>query len=95
MERDPVMTDVLVKYANKSTPEHEKVTHLGGDSWTWTRQQVIDSIEARTNTFFTSQAGVRAEVAVVNGANGKYLRTFANGKWTDNLVSLPPCRFVA
>lgn len=29
------------------------------------------------------------DVGVVNGEKRKYLRTHANGKWTDNLLSLP------
>jgi hypothetical protein len=27
----------------------------------------------------------------VDGPNGKYLRTYADGQWNDNLLSLPEC----
>jgi hypothetical protein len=71
---------------------YEGITHLGGPSWRWTREQVIASIEARTNTFFTLVNGNRAEIGVVNGPTAKYLRTYADGTWNDNLLSLPECK---
>lgn len=87
------MADVRVTCINKQprNDPHEGITHLGGATWRWTRQKVINSIEAKTNTFFTLVGGNRAEVGVVNGANGKYLRTYADGKWNDNLLALPEC----
>ena len=87
------MADVRVTCINKQPRNntHEGITHLGGATWHWPRQDVINSIEAKTNTFFTLVGGNRAEVGVVNGANGKYLRTYADGKWNDNLLALPEC----
>ncbi len=87
------MADVQVKCINKlpRNNTHEGITHLGGDRWKWTRSQVITSIEGKTNTFFTMVGGNRATVGVVNGANGKYLRTHADGKYNDNLLALPEC----
>ena len=70
---------------------YEGITHLGGPGWRWTCDQVIASIEAKTNTFFTLVNGNRAEVGVVNGPTGKYVRTYADGAWNDNLLSLPEC----
>ena len=70
---------------------HEGITHLGGKEWCWTRQQVIDSMEGGTNTFYTLVNGSRADIGIVNGTNGKYLRTHADGKWNDNLLALPEC----
>lgn len=87
------MADAQVTCINKQPRDstHEGITHLGGSGWRWTRQQVIDSIEAKTNTFYTYVAGNRGSIGVVNGPNGKYLRTYADGKWNDNLLSLPEC----
>jgi hypothetical protein len=87
------MSDVQVTCINKlpRNNTHEGITHLGGSSWHWTRQQVITSIEAETNTFYTKVGGKRANVGVVNGANGKYLRTYADNTWNDNLLALPEC----
>jgi hypothetical protein len=87
------MADVQVTCINKQPRDsaHEGITHLGGSGWHWTRKQVIDSIEAKTNTFYTKVSGNRGDIGVVNGPNGKYLRTYADGKWNDNLLSLPEC----
>lgn len=87
------MADVQVTCINKVPRDnpHEGITHLGGATWRWTRQQVIESIKAKTNTFFTSVDGKRAEIAIVNGPNGEYLRTHANGYWSDNLLALREC----
>lgn len=87
------MADVQVTCINKQprNDPYEGITHLGGATWHWTRQQVIDSIEAKTNTFYTFVANNRGDIGVVNGANGKYLRTYADGKWNDNLLALPEC----
>lgn len=87
------MADAQVKCINKQprNDTHQGITHLGGDGWKWTRQDVIASIEAGTNTFFTLVGGNRAEVGVVNGPSGKYLRTHADGKYNDNLLALVEC----
>lgn len=87
------MADVQVTCINKMPRDnpYEGITHLGGAGWKWTRQQVIDSIRARTNTFFTREYGQRAEIGVVDGPHGAYLRTHANGQWNDNLLALPEC----
>jgi Protein of unknown function (DUF3892) len=87
------MSDKQVTCINKlpRNDTHEGITHLGGSGWKWTRKEVIDSIEAKTNTFYTMVGGKRADVAVVDGANGKYVRTRADGVWNDNLLALPEC----
>ena len=87
------MADVQVTCINKlpRNDTHEGITHLGGAKWKWTRAQVIQSIEDKTNTFYTLVKDKRAEVGIVNGANGKYLRTHADGQWNDNLLALPEC----
>ena len=87
------MPDVQVTCVNKQprNNSHEGITHVGGSNWHWTRQQVIDSINGKTNTFFTHVGGKRAEVAVVSVPKGPYLRTHADGEWNDNLLALPEC----
>lgn len=91
------MADVVVTCINKDPRNntHEGITHLGGPGgggWKWTREQVITSIKAKTNTFYTEVGGKRAYVGVVNGPNGEYLRTYADNSWTDNLLALPECQ---
>ncbi len=79
-----------IKKQNRDS-KHEGITHLGGNGWKWPRQKVIESINAKTNTFFTYVNGKRADVAVVKGPNGDYLRTHADGVWNDNLLALSEC----
>jgi hypothetical protein len=90
------MADVLVTCINKQPRDnpYEGITHLGGSGgsgWKWTRQQVIDSINSSTNSFYTYVNGRRADISVVNGPNGPYVRTHADGQWNDNLLALPEC----
>jgi len=87
------MADVLVTCVNKQPRQnpHEGITHLGGPGWHWTRQQVVDSINAKTNTFHTLVNGKRADIGLVNSAGGQYVRTHADDQWNDNLLALPEC----
>jgi hypothetical protein len=87
------MADVQLKCINKvpRNNPYEGITHLGGDRWKWTRQQVINAIEEKTNTLYTLVRGNRGNIGVVQGPNRKYLRTYADGKWNDNLLALPEC----
>lgn len=87
------MADVQITCINKQprTNPHEGITHLGGGGWKWTRGEVIASIRAKTNTFFTQVNGKRANVAVVDGPNGPYLQTHTDGQWNDNLLALREC----
>ena len=87
------MADVQVRCITKKdrNSSHEHITHLGGENWKWTRSEVIVSIENKTNTFYTYVNSKRADVRVVNGANGKYVRTYADGDWNDNLLALVEC----
>jgi len=92
------MADVQVTCITKPHPQspYEHITHLGNPAtpWKWTREQVIASIDAKTNTFFVRDpnSGKRAEIGVVR-ESGKlpYVRTYADGIWTDNLLSLNQC----
>ncbi len=87
------MADVQVTCINKQprVNPHEGITHLGGPTWWWTRQQVVESIQRNENTFYTFVGGKRADLGVVNGANGPYVRTYADRQWNDNLLALPEC----
>lgn len=92
------MADVQVTCITKPHPQssHEHITHLGNPSvgWKWTRENVIRSIDAKTNTFFVIDPykGKRSEVGVVRSTGRlPYVRTHADGDWNDNLLSLNQC----
>ena len=91
--RKKIMADAQVTCINKQPRNntHEGITHLGGSDWKWTRSAVIQSIRDKTNTFFTRVNGKRADIGIVEGQNGPYLRTYADGQWNDNLLALPEC----
>ena len=95
------MADVQVTCITKPHPQspHEHITHLGnpgssGGGWMWTREQVIASIDGKMNTFYVLDpvSGKRADIGVVREA-GKtpYVRTYADGRWSNNLLSLNQC----
>ncbi len=87
------MADVLITCINKPNRNspHEAITHLGNSKGKWTRQDVISWIETGTNSFYTKVDGNRGDIEVISGPSGKYLRTRADGKLNDNLLSLPEC----
>ncbi len=83
------MADVQVRYVERLGTGHDDSTHLAGANWKWSVDKVIQSITNKTNTFYALVNGKRANVGVVNGAHGKYVRTHADGAWNDNLLALP------
>lgn len=92
------MPDVQVTCITKPHPQslHEHITHLGNPSanWRWTREQVIASIDAKTNTFYVIDPsnGKRADIGVVRQpGHAPFLRTHADGDWNNNLLSLKQC----
>ena len=92
------MADVQVTCITKPNPQssHEHLTELGNPraGWKWTREQVIASIDAKTNTFFVLDPGngKRSEAGVVRPVGRlAYVRTQADGDWNDNLLSLDKC----
>jgi hypothetical protein len=93
------VADVLVTCITKSNPQdrYEHITHIGNPAagWRWTREQVIASIDAKTNTFFVFDpvARKRAYIGVIRPSDGRapYLQTYADGAWNDYLLALPQC----
>jgi hypothetical protein len=89
------MSDIQVTCINKTprSDTHHGITNLGGMGWRWTRQQVITAIEDGTHTFYTFGGGRRADIGVRAEPNGtKFVQTYADGIWTNNLLALDECR---
>ena len=76
---------------------HEHIAHLwwtnpaSGKTGDNTRAQIVSWIEDKHGKAYVEDGlGNRADVGVVTPASGsKYLRTYADGRWTDNLLALP------
>jgi Protein of unknown function (DUF3892) len=86
------MADIQITCINKPNRQdtHEGITHLGTIGQKWTRSQVIQWIDARTHTFYT-KVGKRADIEVVQGPHGKYVRTRKDGVLSNDLLALPEC----
>ena len=65
-------------------------TRAAGQS---TRAQMVQFLEQQGGkAYVKDRLGSVAYISVVTSQwDTKYLRTYANGKWTDNLLSLPEC----
>lgn len=81
-----------------SPPRHEYITHVGNmdasPPWKWTREQVIQSIDNGSNTFYVldPKTRQRSDVRVVRVLGGPaYIRTSADNDTKDNLLSLANC----
>ena len=91
------MANVQITCITKSHSQggHEHITHAGNPSlqWNWPVEKIIESIESKTNTFYVRDVhGREAQVGVVRPSGGRpYIRTYADGVWTDNLLSLNAC----
>jgi hypothetical protein len=85
------MVDRRVKRAGKD--EDGDITSICGDWGNVTKATAItDLTPPVTNTCFVQDGlGRRADVQVVNGPTGKYLRTDPNSNCSDNLDNLPDC----
>jgi hypothetical protein len=78
-------------------PNHEHITRLWwssdstAESGNNSRAEIIAWIETQNGQAYTDDGrGHRANVAVVTPTGGaKYLRTHADGAWTNNLLALP------
>ena len=68
--------------------KHEHITHVASSTKTWTRASAVSAIEDGSINFYVLANSLHANVGVVK-ASPKYLRTYADGQWTDNLLALP------
>ena len=68
------------------------ITALCGTWGHASKAAAIGEIENRWHTYFVQDGyGRRADVRVVKGVTGKYLRTDPNSSCSDNLDNLPNC----
>ena len=83
-----------VNKPNRNSP-HEHITHVGGPAggrWKDTTANVVRFIENQEHRFYTQEGNASAWVGVRTSAAGnKFLQTYADGIWKDNLLALPEC----
>lgn len=94
------MADYRIDCVNKPDrfSPHEHITHVGGPQpggtgrWKDTVPNVVRLIEGKVHRFYTREAGVSAWVGVrISAAGSKYIQTYADGVWKDNLLALKEC----
>lgn len=77
--------------------QHEHITHIGNSAANWklTRESAIERIDSKQEAFYTidKSTGRKVYVGVVrnDGNKSPYLRTYADGKWKDNLLAQEEC----
>lgn len=94
------MADYKIDCINKPdrNSPHERITYAGGPNpngvgrWKESVPNIVRMIEQGTHRFYTSVAGSSAWVGVrVSAAGNKFIQTYADGTWKDNLLSLQEC----
>jgi len=86
------MSDRAVKNTGKD--RNADITRLCSPGQSWSprsKADVIRDIENRIHTYYVPWQSGRTEIRVVNGANGKYLRTDRDNTSKNNLNDLPDC----
>lgn len=94
---------VQIRCIKKDSGNHEN-PHEGITNFGWvneqtramgqsTRAQMIEFLESQNGKAYVKDIfGNLVYIGIVTTKLGtKYLRTHADGKWTDNLLSLPEC----
>jgi hypothetical protein len=69
------------------------ITSLCSDQW-WSpvsKAQAIKDIDNDDHRYYVKTGSAEADINVVNGATGKYLRTDPDKTTVDNLDDLPDC----
>lgn len=86
----------------KSQPNggHEHITDAGNSAerWNFTVPQVVQRIESNIDAFYVQddRTGKRATVGVVRETGKRpFIRTYADGYFNDNLLSLTFCPWKA
>src|SRR5690606_35822019 len=74
---------------------HEAITHIGHsvNGWRLTRESAIQRIEGEQEAFYTRDGTSKKVYIGVVRESGKrpYLRTYADGKWNNNLLAQQEC----
>ena len=86
------MADRVVRKTGKNS--QGDITSLCNDGDFWSprsKLDAIDDIERGIHTYYVPWTSGRTEIRVVQGSNGKYLRTDRDQTTRNNLDDLPDC----
>jgi hypothetical protein len=74
---------------------HRAISHLGftdsAGRYKTTRLEMYNFIEGGGKAYVKDRYGNVAYIGTATHEGAKYVRTYADGKWTDNLLALPEC----
>ena len=94
------MTDYQIDCVNRPdrNSPHEHITSVGGPNpngvgrWKDPVETVVRLIEQQSHRFYTKVGGAQAWVGVRTSSSGrKFLQTYSDGIWRDNLLALKEC----
>lgn len=94
------MADYRIDCINKPdrNSPHERITHAGGPNpdgsgrWKDTVPNIVAFIESKNHRFYVQEGNTRVWVGVrTSGAGNKFIQTYANDKWADNLLAQREC----
>jgi hypothetical protein len=95
------MSEVRITCINKDGGNHlnphEGITHYGwinqsGKTGRSNRAAMVEWIEANNKAYVQDPQGNRAYCAIrVSSAGNKFLQTYSDGRYGNNLLSLPEC----
>lgn len=77
-------------YAHEHITDLKWINEADGNTDSSTKAAIVDWIENKNGSAHVGNGVNKAQVGVVDPAQGpKYLRTYADGKWNNNLLALP------
>lgn len=77
-------------YLNEHITDVKWTSYDDGSTGQSTKADMVKFIDVDHGKAYVESSTSKVEVGVVKPQGGTpYLRTFANGEWTDNLLSLP------
>jgi hypothetical protein len=81
--------EVRIVAVRKTGNDYEHITHLIDDSrQEWPVAEVIDRIDKKALSFYTDVVK-RAEIGVNGSGSRRWVQTYADGVWSNNLLALP------
>lgn len=89
---------IQITHIRKPDPNspHEAISHYGcpkndGTLGKYERESFIKWLKENKTDAYVSDGSLRAWCEIRSNGHINYLQTYADGKWSNNLLSLPQC----